>query len=301
MNYRYGNIRCSRDTRKNVLEYRSRFFQIEPLSLITHNSKGGNSNVFKLYDPNDDVYYIIKFCKFPLNSNKDRLKRRIQRFQNEIMALKKAKGSGAQYIIDYQFHGKMTIDNRAFEYCVTELGAMDLTEYLASNEFTDQQIILLCSEIINGLLELHSLGIYHRDIKPDNVFIVDGKCKIGDLGLVAFRDDEQSADVLSEKIGPYGWLSPEAMNKVLCETTPWAEVHDCKIDSKSDVFQLGKLMWYIFQRNIPIGLTNRADMIHADSDLYDLVSSMLKYSKRKRPSLDNVSKKLRLTFSRYGI
>lgn len=39
-------------------------------------------------------------------------------------------------------------------------------------------------QIVKGLKEIHSQGILHRDIKPDNIFLMrNGLIKIGDFSL----------------------------------------------------------------------------------------------------------------------
>ena len=39
-------------------------------------------------------------------------------------------------------------------------------------------------QIINGLAEVHKNNIIHRDVKPDNIFLMkDGIVKIGDFSL----------------------------------------------------------------------------------------------------------------------
>jgi len=300
----YGkNIICSTESYKNILEHKKVFYSISKLSDSTDNrgGKGGNSNVFKLYDSNEEKHYILKFCKYSVNSKQDWMRDRVYRFENEIKALTKAEVLESANIIKILFSGQRKIGSGVYRYYVMEKGENDLTDFMKENELTVQQKILLCSDILKGIRELHEMEIYHRDIKPDNIFFVDKIWKIGDLGLIDFRDINQEIDKVGEKIGPYGWLSPEATNKYLCEGTDLEKIHSCKIDEFSDIFQLGKLFWYIFQGNIPIGQISRDDFLIDDSILYDIINLMLNYSKTNRPNLSMIKEEFEKTYSVYGI
>ena len=142
---------------------------------------------------------------------------------------------------------------------------------------------------------LHSIGYVHCDIKPDNIFMVEGVWKIGDLGLLDENGNRNPLDDIAEPIGPRGWMSPEAMNKYMTEAKDFAYKYDCKIDHQSDIFQLGKVFWYIFQHNVPIGCIKEADFkIKASHKIYPLLRTMLNHSKEKRfKRIEEVTKLLR--------
>lgn len=301
------NIICSKNPWDNILEHNNVFYRIEKLTEDVDKNeggKGGNSSVFKLFDPNEEMYYVIKFCKYNLNllSKNDWIKQRIYRFENEITALENAKNIGLDNIIEILFSGEMKIGSGKYRYYVMEKGEKDLTDYLAENELTIQQKILLCDQVLKGVKQLHDeLRVYHRDIKPDNIFFVGDIWKIGDLGLIDFRDEDQNIDDLREKIGPYGWLSPEVTNKLLCEGTQLEKKFPCKIDTTSDIFQLGKLFWYIFQGNIPIGQISNEDFKTDDNTIFLIIKLMLQYSKDRRPSMEEIENEFKKVYSRYGI
>ncbi|PIQ48356.1 MAG: serine/threonine protein kinase [Cytophagales bacterium CG12_big_fil_rev_8_21_14_0_65_40_12] len=266
-------------------------------------SKGGNSNVFAVKDPNTEDEYVIKFCKFDIDNAQPWMKTRIARFEREIDALQTAKEANCGNVIDFKFSEYKTISNKKFHFYVMEKADLDLTSYLEAEDLSDQMRFQLCTYILEGIQQLHKLGIYHRDIKPDNILRVNGTWKIGDLGLVAYREPDFEIDEIGERIGPIGWLSPEAMNKFFNEGLGKKNTHgfDCKLDEKSDIFQLGKLFWFIFQGNIPIGQIRRADFKLKDKTLYDLILTMLRHSKENRLSIQEIEDGFKTRYSHYGI
>ena len=60
-----------------------------------------------------------------------------------------------------------------FTYLATPLCEYNLQELIASDNrpihINDKYRIQMCRDLLNGLSELHEIGILHRDIKPNNV------------------------------------------------------------------------------------------------------------------------------------
>jgi serine/threonine protein kinase len=265
----------------NFIEYSRKFYSIERLNVRFSKSRGGNSSVFKLIDPNSEIEYAIKFCKYSVEDNIDEN----FRFEREIEALHLAKKATSEYVIQIQFDGQKKINGKTFRYYVMEKADSDLRTFIIENNIAISQKIYLCYQLIKGIRELHDLDIYHRDIKPDNIFFLNGGVKIGDLGLIAKRDEDLSHIEYQKKVGPVGWLSPEVMNKVLCEGTRYERINDCVIDTLSDIFQLGKVFWFIFKYNVPIGQILYTDFDIPNETLYANIYKMIQYTKARREDL----------------
>lgn len=304
MYYRFGNIYLSPQEIKNTLRYDNIDYIIYPLSEEKKRSKGGNSNVFKLVNPQTNEEFAVKFSKYNVNkpNSPDNIISRIVRFPKEVEALKLSNELNLDNIIRYYFDDYKDIGASRFHFFVMEKADYDLTQFLDKNDITNQQRLLLCTGILNGIKQLHDNEIYHRDIKPDNILFVNKIWKIGDLGLIENRNSEFQIKEVGEKIGPIGWLSPEATNKYLNEGDGKINKYgfDCKLDSQSDVFQLGKLFWYIFQGNIPLGQIKRADFKLADTEIFDIIFEMLKHSKN-RPNIAEIEEGFKNRYSYYGL
>ncbi len=256
-----------------------------------HTGKGGNSSVFKVIDCNqEEDDQVIKFCRFfHPKSDKRFIEKKIARFEREITALNKAlELDKNDFIVKILGDGRWKDDNeRIFRYYIMERADLDLYEFLSANVLTLQAKIQLCFELIEALKALHEIEIYHRDIKPDNIFFIDGRWKIGDLGLIRFRGEDEDIDESNEKIGPYGFLSPEAVNKALGNKELEDFSFDCEIDDKSDVFQIGKLLWYIIQGEVPTGQISIVDfkLTKEVSFFETVIIPSLQFSKLRRPDI----------------
>ena len=75
--------------------------------------------------------------------------------------------------------------------------------------------------VLTGLSAVHSRGLVHRDIKPDNVLInADHRVKLGDFGLVRAASRQATTDQI---VGTVSYLSPEQVTGE--DITPAADVY----------------------------------------------------------------------------
>lgn len=299
--YQNNIIVLKEDIRKNMLSINNVDYYVCSINPQFGRNKGANSFVYKLYPCQDfvDTYNsipqkVIKVSKYYDLIYGEEIKdsEYNQRFRDEIEALKECKRHHINNIIEIDFedhivcsqirknlNGKEIKKELYFPFYMMDYAEGDLKTYLEENKIDKFAKLDLCLQLAEGLNDLNRLNYYHRDIKPDNILFFGNQWKIGDLGLVAHRD--RNTDDINEFIGPKGWLSPEAMNKYLAEGR-CDKMIDCKIDHQSDIFQIGKVFWYILQGNAPIGCIIRDDFLENDDSIYVLIRTMLNYSKKRR-------------------
>lgn len=283
------------DITKNIIKIGNTDYFFE--NLTPDGNKGGNSIILKLFEvasiENQNSFEelepckILKFLKRDFEIGFNNIHRYYtghKRLINEIDALKKCKSNNSSNVVNIFENGYCIIQNKNFLFYTMEVAKCDLKDFieLNHNNLTFEEKVSFCIEILDAINQLDNRIFFHRDIKPDNIFLIDNKWKIGDLGLVGGEDLIYNFDENGKFIGPRGWVSPEVMNKYLSENKGFKYLYDCKIDHQSDIFQLGKLFWYIFQHNAPIGYFNYFDFNNDFERVYWIIRKMLQHSKVRR-------------------
>ncbi len=263
---------------------------VEPLS--DKGNKGAHSLLLKLFLKNDDVkedsHLVLKVSNAfdSWTPNAFRVRDANKSFYREIDCLRRCKERGTNYIIPIHYWGHLVCKHAKsnslvfFPFYMMDCADCDLKQFLENNEIDKKEKLSICYQIASGLEELHAIGCYHRDIKPDNILLFDKELKIGDLGLIRYRNEDiQDAKGI---IGPKGWISPEAMNKYLNEEKVFDNRINTLINEQSDIFQLGMVFWYIFQGNAPIGCIKRTDFFDENEMIFSLIKRMIHHSTEKR-------------------
>uniref|UniRef100_A0A3Q3FR90 non-specific serine/threonine protein kinase n=1 Tax=Labrus bergylta TaxID=56723 RepID=A0A3Q3FR90_9LABR len=147
-------------------------------------------------------------------------------------------------------------------------GAVDATMLELDRGLTEPQIKVVCRQMLEALVYLHSMKIIHRDLKAGNILLMlDGDIKLADFGVSA--KNTKTLQRRDSFIGTPYWMAPEV---VMCET-----MKDAPYDYKADIWSLGITLIELAQIEPPHHELNPMRVL-------------LKIAKSDPPSLDHPNK-----------
>ena len=150
---------------------------------------------------------------------KDNYEKGKERFLKEARTMAKfSKDEGIVKALDF-----FEINNTA--YIVMEyLEGVTLKQYLAENKRIDaEDLVELLVPLIESLDEIHSQGLIHRDISPDNIMVLpDGRIKLMDFG--AARDYTEFGEKSLSIVLKPGYAPPEQYQTHGVQG-PWTDIY----------------------------------------------------------------------------
>jgi len=123
-----------------------------------------------------------------------------------------------------------------------------------------EQAIWLTTGVCEGLAKFHEMGIIHRDIKAENILLTaDGRPKVIDFGIAH----------VPEAFGGMGLTQVGFQPSTLLFSSP-EQVRGLPLDARSDVYQLGELLYYMLmgEHYIDMGLLENTAMTYGGTNQF---------------------------------
>lgn len=190
---------------------------------------GGMANVYKAYDCIDDRIVAVKILRDEHMQNDELLRR----FRNESKAIAVLSHPNIVKVYDVSF-------NEDIQYIVMEhVDGITLKEYIEQQKVLRwKEAVHFTVQILRALQHAHDKGIVHRDIKPQNIMLLeDGTIKVTDFGIARFARASQHT-VTDKAIGSVHYISPEQAK---------GEVSD----EKSDIYSIGVMLYEMTTGTLP--------------------------------------------------
>lgn len=119
-----------------------------------------------------------------------------------------------------------------------EPAEMTLETYVKENALTEESKVICIRQILYIMSDVHKKDIIHRDLSPNNIFIISGHLKIADFGLGKDLNVFTSHQTLhTNSVGQYLYCAPEQFMMLK------------DADKRSDVYSLGRIINFIMTRD----------------------------------------------------
>jgi hypothetical protein len=130
-------------------------------------------------------------------------------------------------------------------------------------------------QVAEGLRHAHSMGILHRDIKPDNIWITpEGDIKLLDFGLARPLDEAVELTTSGGIVGTPQYMSPE-------------QIQGKPLDARSDLFSLGIVLFEMLAGHLPFQENNLfSTMVAITNDSVALPASELTSGMASAPAME---------------
>lgn len=245
-------------------------------SLQESGISGGMGDILSCKDNHLDRKVIIKILK---NNEEER------RLLDEQKALLKLRSKHVVQLYDII---DIVVDGKTKKGLVLEfIDGADL-EY-KHQESIDERLKKLW-QIACGLSDIHSAGIIHRDIKPNNIRLDENNIiKILDFGLAR----SSGKDALTHSvIGTLGYMAPELWKR-----------SNISFDQSIDVYAFGVVVFDLFSIEkpdelyehppVPVRSSTISELAKVlPADLVGTLSSCLSHDRSSRPTMEHVKNKL---------
>ena len=202
--------------------------RLGPYEILGPLGHGGMGEVYRARDPRLRREVAVKVLRESIASDPESL----SRFRRETHAVAALNHPNILAIHDAG-------EEKGVPFAVTELlDGESLSDRLAGGPLPARRALEIASQVADGLSAAHEKGIFHRDVKPANVFLTrDGRIKILDFGIARIESTPLADDGVT--------VTEVATSGQLLGTVPYMSPEQLRgqpADGRSDIFALGAVL-----------------------------------------------------------
>ena len=203
---------------------------IDGFSILHRLGVGGMSEVYLAFQESLHRHVALKVMRADFVGSSDHEQRFLQEARavaslihpNIVQVYDVGKFESIHYIAQEYVPG-----SNLFSY-VQRRGALPLAESVS-----------ILWQATAALQKAASIGLVHRDIKPDNILLTpDGEVKVADFGLARARGQSLNLTAVGVTLGSPLYMSPE-------------QVQGLSVDSRSDLYSLGATAYHMLTGRPP--------------------------------------------------
>jgi serine/threonine protein kinase/predicted negative regulator of RcsB-dependent stress response len=182
----------------------------------------------------------------------------VKRFKHEAVFARKLQHPNAVRVEDFDetedgqpFIVMEYIEGRSLKSCIEK-----------ESPFSISRVCPIIKQVASALDAAHGLGIIHRDVKPENIILVERPngelAKVLDFGVAKISDRAgdtagMSLTLTGTTLGTPSYMSPEqALAK-----------HGDVLDGRSDIYSLGVIMYQMLTGELPLKADTPFEMLAA--------------------------------------
>ena len=206
--------------------------------IIKSIGEGGMANVYLAYDVILDRNVAVKVLRGDLATDE----KFVRRFRREALA---ASSLSNPNIVEVYDVGE---DNGEYYIVMEYIEGKHLKQMLRKRgKLTVSEVVDIALQITNGLSVAHDSYIIHRDIKPQNILMLDnGLVKITDFGIAVALNSTQLTQTNSV-MGSVHYLPPE-------------QASGEKATLQSDIYSIGVMMYELLTGKLPFKGDNAVEI-----------------------------------------
>ena len=194
--------------------------------------QGGTSIVRKVIFENKEEYAI----KFLLENIQQKESKAFKRFKQAHLNLLKIQSTG---VILPQIHFDIlnVSESVSIPYIIMSKADKTLYELKKETKIEYELFEKILKSLIIILKIIHENGIIHRDVKPENIFILNKKIVLGDFDIAKFDEKiylKLQETKPNERLANYFFSAPEQSSKNFDEIT-----------ESADLYALGQVLYWL--------------------------------------------------------